>query len=250
MKKYIPNALTLANLFFGCVATVFAIKGQLEMASFFVFAGIFCDFFDGFAARTLGVQSELGIQLDSLADLVTCGVVPGVIMFQLLSLTTANTLVWEYGSGWEGEEFTLGLLPLLGFAITLASAYRLAKFNIDEDQVTSFKGLPTPANTLFIISFPLILAYQESELMNTIIINPWFLIGITLLSAYMLNSRVTLFALKFKSWGFAANAVKYIFLILSLVLLIVLQFAAIPLLIVLYVLLSVWESRKNVLSGI
>ncbi len=243
MKKYIPNTITLANLFFGCLATVFAVKGQLEMASFFVFAGIICDFFDGFAARALGVQSALGVQLDSLADLVTCGLAPGVVLFQLLSLTAENILVLEFGSGWNGDDLKIGVLPLLGFLVTLASAYRLAKFNIDEDQATYFKGLPTPANTLFIMAFPLILEYQGNDMINNIILNMWFLIAVTLASAVMLNSGVKLFALKFKTWGFAANATKYIFLMLSLVLLVVLQFAAIPLIIILYILLSLLDNQ-------
>jgi CDP-diacylglycerol---serine O-phosphatidyltransferase len=127
---------------------------------------------------------------------------------------------------------------LLGFLITLSSAYRLAKFNTDEDQVSSFIGLPTPANALFILSFPLILSYQENDVMRSIIVTKWFLIGVVLVSSFMLNARVKLFALKFKNWGFAANATKYIFLFLSLLLLIVLQFAAIPLIIVVYVLFS------------
>ena len=242
MKKYIPNLITLLNLFCGTVAVIFAVKNELETAAVFAFAGIFFDFFDGLAARALKVQSELGVQLDSLADMVTCGVVPGIVMFQLFNMLSGNSGSWGYEDAhtdtmyWIG--FQLPLLPLLGLLITLASAYRLAKFNIDENQVSSFIGLPTPANTLFILSLPLIIAYQGNDLINSIIINKWFLIIVTLISSYMLNAKVELFALKFKDWRFKGNGVKYTFLLLSFVCLIVLKFAAIPLIIVGYVLTS------------
>lgn len=242
MKKHIPNIITLLNLFCGTAAVIFAVKNELETAAVFAFAGIIFDFFDGLAARALKVQSELGVQLDSLADMVTCGVVPGIVMFQLFNMLSGNSGTWGYedvhtdAMYWIG--FKLPLLPLLGLIITLASAYRLAKFNIDENQVSSFIGLPTPANTLFILSLPLIIAYQGNDIINSIIINKWFLIIITLLSSYMLNAKVELFALKFKDWRFRGNGVKYSFLLLSLVCLIVLKFAAIPLIIVGYVLTS------------
>jgi CDP-diacylglycerol--serine O-phosphatidyltransferase len=241
MKKYIPNALTLLNLFCGSIAVIFAVNNNFVVAALFVFLGIFFDFFDGFAARKLNVQSELGIQLDSLADMVTSGVVPGIIMYKLLSMTVD---VPEITNEWETDSlgFNVSLLPLIGLCITLASAYRLAKFNIDEDQQTYFKGLPTPANTLLIISLPLIIEFQNNDLMNTIIINKWFLIALTVVSCYLLNSNIKLFALKFKDWGFKANATRYIFVILCIILLIVLKFAAIPLIILLYISMSVLDN--------
>jgi CDP-diacylglycerol--serine O-phosphatidyltransferase len=241
MKKYIPNALTLLNLFCGSIAVIFAVNNNFVVAALFVFLGIFFDFFDGFAARKLNVQSELGIQLDSLADMVTSGVVPGIIMYKLLSMTVD---VPEITNEWETDSlgFNVSLLPLIGLWITLASAYRLAKFNIDEDQQTYFKGLPTPANTLLIISLPLIIEFQNNDLMNTIIINKWFLIALTVVSCYLLNSNIKLFALKFKDWGFKANATRYIFVILCIILLIVLKFAAIPLIILLYISMSVLDN--------
>ena len=241
MKKYIPNALTLLNLFCGSIAVIFAVNNNFVVAALFVFLGIFFDFFDGFAARKLNVQSELGIQLDSLADMVTSGVVPGIIMYKLLSMTVDMP---EITNEWETDSlgFNVSLLPLIGLCITLASAYRLAKFNIDEDQQTYFKGLPTPANTLLIISLPLIIEFQNSDLMNSIIINKWFLIALTGVSCYLLNSNIKLFALKFKDWGFKANATRYIFVILCIILLIVLKFAAIPLIILLYISMSVLDN--------
>lgn len=242
MKRHIPNLITLLNVFCGCVATVFAVLNQLEMAAIFVFLGIFFDFFDGLAARVLNVQSELGVQLDSLADMITSGLVPGIIMFQLLGMSMTGG--WNAGSLFQNggsehlQSAVLYPLPLLGFLITLASAYRLAKFNIDENQVSSFIGLPTPANALLILSLPLILLYQNNDILNGIILNQWFLIGLTILSAYLLNSKIELFALKFKNWSFKDNALRYIFLIVSLVLLITLKFLAVPFIIVFYVVSS------------
>ena len=180
MKQHVPNVITFLNLLCGCIATVFAVLNQLEFAAVFVFLGIFFDFFDGLAARLLNVRSELGVQLDSLADMVTSGVVPGVVMFQLLNMSQSG--------GWNldllGTSTDLNILSLSGFIITLASAYRLAKFNIDENQVSSFIGLPTPANALLILSLPLILLYQNNDVLNEIILNQWFLLGLTLLSAF------------------------------------------------------------------
>ena len=248
IKRHIPNIVTLLNLFAGCVALIFAVYENFIAAAAFVFLGIFFDFFDGLLARKLNVQSPLGIQLDSLADMVTSGVVPGIIMFKLISLTvdapdySEENGTWNFISHWQ--EFKMSVLPLIGLLIALASAYRLAKFNLDEDQQTYFKGLPVPANTLLILSLPLILEYQNSDIMNAIIINKWFLISLTLLSCYLLNSSIKLFALKFKNWSFKDNAVRYIFIIGSVVLLIVLQFAAIPLIIALYVFLSLLTSSK------
>lgn len=233
MKANIPNLITLLNLLCGCIAVIFAVENHLEMAAFFVFFGIFFDYLDGFAARMLKVQSDLGVQLDSLADMVTCGVVPGLVMFQLLKISS--------GAIWDESNFH-GFLPYLGLLIPLASAYRLAKFNIDENQVSSFIGLPTPANALFILSLPLILTYQGNDFLNSILVNQWFLIAVTLVSAFMLNANIPLFALKFKDWKLRNNTTRYSFLSLSAVLLVVVHYAAIPLIIVLYVVMSVLES--------
>jgi CDP-diacylglycerol--serine O-phosphatidyltransferase len=244
MKRHIPNALTLLNLFCGCVAVILSVNNHFVTAAFFVFLGIFFDFFDGFAARKLNVQSELGLQLDSLADMVTSGLVPGIIMYKLLALTVVSELVVDkyWASNYMGIEFNLPILPLLGLLITLASAYRLAKFNLDEDQQTYFKGLPTPANTLLIISLPLIIEFQNSNVINSIILNKWFLVILTILSCYLLNSGIKLFALKFKNYSFKDNAIRYIFIILCILLLIVLNFAAIPVIILLYIIMSVLDN--------
>ena len=226
--------LTLLNLFCGSIAVIYAINSNFYAAAIFMFLGIFFDFFDGFAARILKAQSEVGLQLDSLADMVTSGLVPGIVMFKLLEVVES-----DWGELDLSNDFWIPIIPLLGLCITLASAYRLAKFNVDEEQQSYFKGLPTPANAILIISLPLILEFQNNDIMNSIILNKWFLIGVTLLSCYMLNAKVKLFALKFSDWSFQTNATRYIFLLLSIVMLIVLKFAAIPAIIVLYILMSI-----------
>lgn len=249
MKRYIPNALTLLNLLCGSIAVIFAVNDNFVSAAFFVFLGIFFDFFDGFAARKLNVQSEIGLQLDSLADVVTSGLVPGIVMFKLISLSSSFNYNSTIGNEWSGYNFFNGFLfapeALIGLAITLASAYRLAKFNVDTEQQNYFKGLPTPANALLIVSLPLILEFQNNDVINAMILNKWFLIGVTILSCWLLNSGIKLFALKFKTWGFKANATRYIFIILCVVLLVVLQFAAIPLIILLYIIMSVLDNMTS-----
>ncbi|MGC6429639.1 MAG: CDP-alcohol phosphatidyltransferase family protein [Jejuia sp.] len=245
MKHYVPNGLTLLNLFCGCVAVLLVVNDNFVAGTFFVFLGIFFDFFDGFAARKLNVQSELGIQLDSLADMVTSGLVPGLVMFKLLELTVYDAHWSDFDSKTESMLWIGGkvsILPILGLSITLASAYRLAKFNLDTEQQSFFKGLPTPANTLLIISLPLIIELQNNDTINAIILNKWFLIGLTVFSCWILNSKIKLFALKFKNYSFKDNATRYIFIILCLVLLVVLQFAAIPVIIILYIAMSVLDT--------
>ena len=247
MKRHIPNTLTLLNLLCGSIAVIFAVNDNFVSAALFVFLGIFFDFFDGFAARKLNVQSELGLQLDSLADVVTSGLVPGIVMFKLLGLTQFGWM----DSSYDDFQISLheltggGYLPFFGLAITLASAYRLAKFNIDTEQQSFFKGLPTPANALLIISLPLILEFQENDVINNIILNKWFLVGLTIFSCWILTSNIKLFALKFKTYGFKDNATRYIFIILCLVLLVTLHFAAIPVIILLYIAMSLLDNLTS-----
>ncbi|MCC1484878.1 CDP-alcohol phosphatidyltransferase family protein [Winogradskyella immobilis] len=248
IKQHVPNFVTLLNLLSGCIAVIFAVNDHFIATALFVCIGICFDFFDGFLARKLNVQSALGLQLDSLADMVTSGLVPGIIMYKLIASATNANGVFVVEEGWN-KIINLGggqisLIASIGLLITLASAYRLAKFNIDEDQQMYFKGLPTPANTLLILSMPLILYYQYSVTVAALFTNTWFLIGVTLVSCYLLNSNIKLFALKFKDWSFKSNAMRYLFLILSVVLLITLKFIAIPAIIILYVLISLFNQKQ------
>lgn len=226
IKKHIPNIITLINLFCGCIAVVFVGENQFEMAFLFVSLGIFFDFFDGFFARLFNVSGPLGLQLDSLADMVTSGVVPGFVMYNMF----VNS----------GHEFgTSTLIPFLGFIITLGSCYRLANFNIDTNQTDSFIGLPTPANALFILSLPLVVKFSNSLVILEILTNQSILLLITLCSAYILNAKIPLFSLKIKKFNWKENALQIGFLLISTLLLLLLQYLAIPLIIITYVLLSV-----------
>ena len=234
IKKHIPNTITLLNLFCGCVALIFVSNDKFEMAFFFVSLGIFLDFFDGFFARLFKVSGPLGLQLDSLADMVTSGLVPGFVMFKMM--LSCNSAMSE---GW------LQYYPYLGFIITLGSCMRLAKFNIDTRQTDSFIGLPTPANALFILSLPLVLEnYSADSLMVLeILTEKWVLLLIALFSAYILNAEIPLFSLKIKKFNFNDNALQIIFLIISILLLFFLQYLGVTLVIIFYVFLSVINNK-------
>lgn len=236
--KYIPNAITMGNLFSGCMAVLFAVNDRMEYAAAFVVLGIVFDFFDGFFARLFNVQSEVGLQLDSLADMVTSGLVPGIVMYKLI--------LHADGLPWGGDFQAQGsMLACLGFAITLASAYRLAKFNVDDRQTGSFIGLPTPANTLFILSLPLILKFGDLAFAKAALENVYVLLGITALSCFLLNAELPLFSLKMKSWGIKENGMIYLFVLVSVILIFTLHFVAMPVIILLYVLLSLLFPEKN-----
>ncbi len=223
IKKHIPNFITLLNLLCGCIAVVYVANNQFEMAFYFVSLGIFLDFFDGFFARLFKVSSPLGLQLDSLADMVTSGVVPGFVMYKLLLTFTNHNQYIAY----------------FGFIITLGACYRLANFNIDTRQTDSFIGLPTPANTLFIMSLPLLFIenYFYFKAIHAI------LLIITLLSTYIMNAEIPLFSLKIKKISFAGNQLQIIFLLISTLLLVFFQFLGVALVIIFYVLLSVLRNK-------
>ena len=230
IKKQVPNIITLLNLFCGCIAVVFVSELNYEMAFFFVCLGIFLDFFDGFFARLFKVSSPLGLQLDSLADMVTSGLVPGLVMVKMLTSSQFNVVNPSF-------------LPYLGFIITLGSCYRLANFNIDTRQTDSFIGLPTPANALFILSLPLVLKHSDSLVVFDILSNQSILLAITVISAYILNAEIPLFSLKIKDFTFKKNALQIVFLTLSVLLLVFFKYLGIPLIIITYVLLSVVNNR-------
>lgn len=234
-KKHIPNSITLLNLFCGCIAITFVVQQQFEMAFYFVCLGIFLDFFDGFFARLFNVSSPLGLQLDSLADMVTSGVVPGLTMFYMMlgafGLKISDPFSGQYA------------LALLGFLITLGSCYRLANFNIDMRQTDSFIGLPTPANALFILSLPLVVRHFDSFMVFELLTNYGVLLVISLGSAYILNAEIPLFSLKVKKLTFQDNKLTFFFLTVSLLLLVTLQFLGIPLVILFYIFLSIINNK-------
>jgi CDP-diacylglycerol--serine O-phosphatidyltransferase len=224
----------MLNLFCGCVALVMVADYKYEFAFYSVCLGIFFDFFDGFFARKFGVAGPLGVQLDSLADMVTSGVVPGFVMLCLLS--NKNYSTFNY-------------LPYFGFIITLGACYRLAKFNIDERQSDSFIGLPTPANALFITSLPLIIVNFTNTIVAEYLCNNWVLLTITFLSTYIMNAEIPLFSLKIKDFSFAKYKLQIFFLAISVLMLIFLQILAVPLIIIVYVLLSVINNIVNKIAS-
>lgn len=244
-KKQIPNFITLLNLLSGTIAVYFAANGALTTAAFFVILGIFFDFFDGFTARLLKGQGELGKQLDSLADVVTSGVAPGIIMFQLL-LNSVKNEHWDFLIVSKNSDIDFFskpfLIALVGLLITLAAAYRLAKFNLDERQTSSFIGLPTPAAALVVISFPLIVTYSNSKFGIMLIENTWVLIIVTVVLSYLMNAEIPLFSLKFKNFSWKKNYIKFIFIAFTIFLIVIIQFMAIPLIIFMYVMLSLIEN--------
>ncbi|MCD8404931.1 CDP-alcohol phosphatidyltransferase family protein [Tenacibaculum dicentrarchi] len=242
-KKHIPNLVTLGNLLCGTIAVIFAIKGDFFGVAILVILGIIFDFFDGLLARLLGVQGELGKQLDSLADMVTSGVVPGIVMLQLFVTALDVDAVGYFGVDIYGA--TGSNLPYFGLLLTLGACYRLANFNIDTRQSDSFIGLPTPAMALFVISLPLIAEYSNQAFFVDLINNSYFLAIVTIVLTFLMNAEIPLFALKFKTFGFKENALKYIFLALCVLLLIVLKFVAIPLIILIYVTFSVVNNLKK-----
>lgn len=234
IKKHIPNAITLGNLTAGLIALVYAFDNNIQMTFLWVCIGIFLDFWDGFLARKFNVAGPLGVQLDSMADMVTSGVVPGVVMFKLLEQITQS-----YSYNLSSENFYMGIIPFLGFVISVASGYRLANFNIDTRQANSFIGLPTPANALFIVSIPLILEQTGGEgFFFNWFSSVWVLVFISFLSAFMLNANIPLFSLKIKANPWKENKAAVLFVLFSVLLLLVLQVTAIPFIIISYVLLS------------
>lgn len=231
IKSQIPNSITLLNLFSGCIAVVYAAEAQYEQAFFFVALGIFFDFFDGFFARLFHVQSELGLQLDSLADMVTSGVTPGLVMYQFLRSLPMEGALAPY-------------LPYVGFVITLGACFRLANFNIDTRQTDSFIGLPTPGNALFILSIPLVVLEQDFGWIASFLTQPWVLILISLLSAYVMNAEIPLFSLKIKNFSMQKHALPLGFMVGSAILLVLMGYLGVIIVILAYILSSLFTQLK------
>ena len=231
VTKHIPNTLTSCNLISGCIAIVFALSANYTMALTFIVVGAVFDFFDGMSARLLGVSSPIGKELDSLADVVTFGVAPSSMIFTLL-LTLDK-------SGWNDS--LAFAVPYVAFVMAAFSAIRLAKFNLDERQTTSFIGLPTPANALFwgalIVGGEEILAAQSQVTL--------LLIVMVLISSWLLVAEIPMFALKFKHWGWHENRIKYVFLVSCLPILLIFGISGISVIIAWYICLSIITSRKN-----
>lgn len=223
IRRNVPNFLTSMNLALGMVGICLVLGGNVNAGAYCIFFAAAFDFLDGFVARLLNVQGEMGKQLDSLADMVTFGVLPAMIMFSMI------------GSNSDSE-----YLPYLAFLIGVFSAWRLAKFNIDERQSDRFIGVPTPANALLISTLPFL--SEKSAIAQNLLSNPIVLVGITILMSYLLVAELPLIALKFKDYAFQKNVYRYLIIFVSLILLIILGIAGIPFAIIFYIAASIIEA--------
>ncbi|MEM6317058.1 MAG: CDP-alcohol phosphatidyltransferase family protein [Bacteroidota bacterium] len=230
MKKNIPNIITAINLFCGCCALVSIFYGRFFSAFLFLFVGALADYLDGFVARSLKVKSELGKQLDSLADMVSFGVVPGAIVYMLL--------VRGMTKNFEGFPQYLMLAGMPAFLITVFAAVRLAKFNIDTRQSEDFIGLNTPACTIFTIGLMLMYHYNSYGL-RSLVINPWLLYATIPILSYLLIAELPMFSFKFKNFAWKGNELRFIFLLLSIAFLLLFKEVAFSLIVMLYVLMGI-----------
>ena len=245
--KHIPNIFTLLNLFFGCLAivavlqtgldtaqdtngeTLFIIPERIYLASVFIGIAAVIDFLDGFVARLFRATSSLGKQLDSLADVVSFGVAPGMIMYQFLRLSYAQ----------QENGLDLNIIWLLpAFLLPCAGAYRLGRFNIDDSQAFGFKGLPIPAAAIFIASFPLLYWYSNQYWIVSTLLNRWFLYGVILLVAYLMVSTLPMLALKFRNLSVRSGMPFILIGVLTVVTAFVFHWLAVPVCIILYILVS------------
>jgi CDP-diacylglycerol--serine O-phosphatidyltransferase len=238
MIRHIPNFITSLNLLSGSIALVFAFDGMLWMASLLIGLGALFDFLDGLAARLLRVSNGIGKELDSLADVITFGLAPGVILFQLMDQDLGL-------SGWR--IFNHSGMAFIAFLIPVFAALRLAKFNIDTRQEEVFYGLPTPAAAIFVGSLPLVLNQDGLPFgmaiggLHSLLMNFFFLASLTILISWLMVSDIRLLSLKFKTYGWNENRLRYVFLILALAFLLLFGYAGIPMSIVLYIAVSLFS---------
>ncbi len=230
----IPNTITLMNALSGCMSIVFAFSGNLILSGLFILLAAVFDFFDGMVARLLKAYSPLGKELDSLADDISFGVAPSAIAYMLVNeyLNPDNLNLLQLPTA-------VMLLCLVPFVMAAFSALRLAKFNIDERQTDMFIGLPTPANAMLWASMPFILKYNSDGWFAQYVITPQVMLPLTLVMSVLLICELPLFSLKFKTWDFGSNKLRYIFLSICILLIALMQFSSIPAIILLYVLMSV-----------
>jgi len=232
--KFLPNLITLFNLFLGCIVVLLLVENNLEVKYVFVISGIcvVLDYLDGFIARKLNAKSDIGIQLDSLADLVSFGLVPGILMYNMFNAAPSSSV----GS------ISSSFIPFIGFIITLCSAYRLARFNIRKSSSKYFKGLPTPANALLIYSFAIISV--DGSVFSEIILDYNILLLITIVSAVLLVSNLKLLNFKFKSLNLKGNRRRFFIIFISIPSIILLRIYAVPVIISVYILISIFTFYK------
>lgn len=230
ITRHIPNTITCCNLISGCIAVSYAFMGSYGMAFLFIVIGAVFDFFDGMSARLLGVSSPIGKELDSLADVVTFGVAPSAMIFTFL---VTQDYPAALGSAAD-------IIPYTAFVMAAFSALRLAKFNLDERQTTSFIGMPTPANALFWAS----LIVGGESLLSSSRCTVACVVALVFVCSWLLVSEIPMFALKFKTWGWRGNEVKYVFIATSAILLATLGMTGFAAVVAWYVVLSAISRRK------
>ena len=233
---WVPNFITSLNLASGSLAVFFGIEGQLGWAAIFIFAAAVFDFLDGMAARLLQAYSEIGKQLDSLADLVSFGLAPAAMLFTMMELTLfeKNQPIFEI----EGTPMQWAFLFSV-LIVPIAGAFRLAKFNIDDRQTDSFLGLPIPANAIFYASLGLLMEIGTKPEINTIILNRFNLMTAMVLLSALMISEVPMFSLKFKNLKWQHNQIRFMFILLVIAMAVLLKFYAIPLVIISYIVISI-----------
>lgn len=240
IRKHIPNFITCLNVVSGSLAVIFALNGHLTASVLFILAAAVFDFFDGMAARLLKAHSPIGKDLDSLADMISFGLAPGMIMFVLLKYSLLGNNVqpgsFSHVSFWQGIILSVSLL------IPVFSALRLAKFNIDTRQTNSFIGLPTPANAIFISSLALIYEFGKYKALDTLLLSPVSLLIITLLFSYLLVAEFPMFSLKFKNVSWQSNKIRIVFIAIGLCLILAFTFYGITATIISYIVLSVLQN--------
>jgi CDP-diacylglycerol--serine O-phosphatidyltransferase len=254
--KNIPNLFTLLNLIFGCIAIVFILQTgesiivmentgatqvympeKIWWGALFIFGAAIIDFLDGFLARLMRANSEMGKQLDSLSDVVSFGVAPGLILYQLLRLGYAQ----------EPNGLNVSIIALLpAFIFTASVAWRLAKFNLADNQSYNFKGVPSPAAGLLIASFPLIILYEYFNI-QSLFINTWFLYAVILIVSYLMVSNRTFMAIKFTDFSLKNNLLKYILLSLALILILFFQWFAVPVIFIMYIIISAFSKQSDLI---
>jgi CDP-diacylglycerol---serine O-phosphatidyltransferase len=225
MIRQIPNAITLLNVFCGACALVMIITERYTEGVILIGVGLVADYLDGFVARALNAQSPMGKELDSLADMVSFGVVPGAILYKLITTAT------------PAAAFEQTLLPFLAFIVTAFSCYRLAKFNLDTRQTENFIGLATPASTLFFVGL-LLIKTSEVDVLDNLTANTTFLYLLIPIFSYLLVSEIPMFSLKLKSYAWADNKVQFTFAGVSILLLVLLREAGLVFVIALYILVN------------
>jgi CDP-diacylglycerol--serine O-phosphatidyltransferase len=235
IKKHIPNTITSLNLLSGCISITLAFEGYMLFAVYMIFLAAIFDFLDGMSARLLNSYSNVGKELDSLADVVSFGVAPSVIIFHLMKINLFETAQLPALNMLSFKEIVLLLIP---FFIAILSGVRLAKFNVDERQTENFIGLAVPANALFFVSLYLISISSSNSTLLFFVHNEFTLTLTVILFSLLLVAEFPMFSLKFKSLGLKGNQIRYIFIVLSAILLILLHTIAIPAIILLYILLS------------